>query len=160
MFTAFFESIKYVNHLIPLAFLRIYIGYLWFSLAFETYQTGLFSSQVFIEQYKSQEFIMNYPQWYQNIFESLVYPHWALVSSVIIALQLIVGVSFIIGFLVRPMSLVGLFFCFHMMSQGSHIYLEMYSVLSAVFFTMLIAGAGRCIGFDYYFFKRHRGLWW
>ena len=37
---------------------------------------------------------------------------------------------------------------------------DFYKTILAVHVMMAWVGAGRCLGFDYYFFKRRRGIWW
>lgn len=160
MFTAFFESIKYVGHLYPVAFLRIFLGYYWLNQSLTEYQTGLFTSQVFIDQVKSSDYIYGFPAWYQWLFENLAYPYWSMVSHGILIMSFLIGLSLLIGFMVRPFGIVGILMCLHYVLFGTGSQSLVYSTFVAMFITIVAIGAGRCVGFDYYFYKRNRGLWW
>lgn len=160
MFTAFFESIKYVGHLYPVAFLRIFLGYYWLNQSLTEYQTGLFTSQVYIDQVMSSDYIANFPSWYRWFFENLVYPYWSMMSHGILIASFLVGLSLVIGFMVRPFGIIGIIICFNYVLFGSGYQNLLYSTFIAMFVTIVAIGAGRCVGFDYYFYKRNRGLWW
>ena len=160
MLTAFFESIKYVGHLYPVAFLRIFLGYYWLNQALTEYQTGLFTSQVFIDQINSSEYVYNFSAWYKWMFENLVYPYWSITSHVILIAAFLVGLSLVIGFMVRPFGIIGILMSMHLVLFGTGYQNLLYSTFVAIFVTVVAIGAGRCVGFDYYFYKRNRGLWW
>lgn len=160
MFQAYFESIKYVGHLLPISFLRIFLGYFYLDLAMKDWKIyGLGSggmADVFIEALNKS----NIPAWYRLILSEQVIPHWQIYAFVLIGLQLTVGISYIIGYVVRPVSMLAILVCLN--------YLALSKVDQEIFFKLLIAchillawvGAGRCLGIDYYFFKRRRGVWW
>lgn len=160
MLTAFFESIKYVGHLYPVAFLRIFVGYHWLNQALADYQTGLFTSQIYIQQVAASDYIYNFPNWYKGLFDAIALPYWSITSHVILAMSFLVGLSFVLGFMIRPLGIIGILISFHhvVFSMGYHNLL--HSTFVALFVTMVAIGAGRCVGFDYYFYKRNRGLWW
>jgi len=158
MLSAFFESIKYVGHVFPIAFLRIYLGYYWFHQSLTEYHSGLFTSQVFADELKASSFINSFPSWYRWIFENLVFPYWSLVSHGVLCAAFAVGISLIIGFLVRPLCILGIIMSLHFIWYG--LQENTYAVFVAIFITLIAVGAGRCVGFDYYFYKRNRGIWW
>jgi thiosulfate dehydrogenase [quinone] large subunit len=160
MLTAFFESIKYIGHLYPVAFLRIFLGYYWLNQSLIEYQTGLFTSQVFIDQVRSSEYMLSFPSWYRWIFDHMAYPYWSMVSHGILSVCFFVGVSLVIGFLVRPMGVIGIIISFHYVLFSTGYPNTLYSTFIAILVTIVALGAGRCVGFDYYFYKRHRGIWW
>jgi thiosulfate dehydrogenase [quinone] large subunit len=160
MLTAFFESIKYVGHLYPVAFLRIFLGYYWLNQSITEYQTGLFTSQVYIDQVNGSDYISNFPHWYQWLFTHLAYPYWSMASHGILAVSFLVGLSLVIGFMVRPFGIIGIIISFHYILFATGLQNLLYSTFIAVFVTIVAMGAGRCVGFDYYFYKRNRGLWW
>lgn len=160
MLQAYFESIKYVGHLLPMSFLRIFLGYFYLDLVFKDWKqfvTGVGGySDIFVEALNKAQI----PSWYRLLISEQLIPHWHTYAFIIIGLQLAVGVSYIIGYVVRPVSMLAVLLCLN--------YLTIYSVDREIFFKLLIAchimlawvGAGRCLGIDYYFFKRRRGLWW
>lgn len=160
MLVAFFESMKHVGHLYPVAFLRIFIGYYFFSQALVNFN-GVFLTQprlaAAITEWLPQS---GAPSWYAYILEMYVVPNWQVFAYIITYCQFIVGISFIIGFLVRPISILGIFLVANLYFGGGEANLELQKVLVALFITLLWIGGGRCLGIDYFFYKRQRGIWW
>lgn len=160
MFQAYFESIKYVGHLLPISFLRIFLGYFYLDLAVKDWKFYNLGSgglaDLFVEALNKPAL----PSWYRLLLSEQIIPHWQIYAFVIIGLQFAVGISYILGYVVRPTSLLAVFVCLN--------YSSLSSVDREIFFKLLIAchillawvGAGRCLGLDYYFYKRRRGLWW
>ncbi len=160
MFQAYFESIKYVGHLLPISFLRIFLGYFYIDLAIKDWKFFSLGSgglaDLFVESLNKS----NLPAWYRIVLSEQVIPHWQTYAFVLIGLQFAVGISYIIGYVVRPVSILAIVVCLN--------YLALQRVDQEIFFKLLIAchvllawvGAGRCLGIDYYFFKRRRGVWW
>lgn len=160
MLQAYLESIKYVGHLLPISFLRIFLGYFYLDLAFSDWKffslgTGGLAD-FFVEALNKAQL----PSWYRLILSEEIIPHWQIFAFIIIGLQFAIGVSYIIGYVVRPISIVAILVCLN--------YLISSKMDQEVFFKLLISchiilawvGAGRCLGIDYYFFKRRRGIWW
>lgn len=171
MLVAFVESIKYVGHLLPIAFLRIFLGYFYFNQGL-----GLMRGpRDFLSQAYLAEDIRNYlsrspaPDWYKSALETVVIPNWHIFAITLVALHFAIGVSYIIGYLVRPFALTAILLSIAMlfaigpaMSPG---FGPGFSEAQATFllvlhFTLGWMGAGRCLGIDYYFYKRRRGVWW
>lgn len=160
MLQSYFESIKYVGHLLPLSFLRIFLGYFYLDLAlndWEQFQIGMGGyAETFVEALNKAQI----PAWYRLLLSEQIIPHWQIFAFVMIGLQLVVGLSYVIGYVVRPVSVLAVFLCLN--------YILIYPVSMEIFYKLMIAshfvlawvGAGRCLGFDYYFFKRRRGIWW
>lgn len=160
MLQSYLESIKYVGHLLPMSFLRVFLGYFYLDLVtkeWRQFSMGIGGyADIFVEALNKHEI----PAWFRLLLSEHVIPNWQAYAFAIIGLQLVVGVSYIIGYVVRPVSILAVFLCMT--------YLAIYSVEKEVFFKLLIAchimlawvGAGRCLGLDYYFYKRRRGLWW
>ncbi len=160
MFQAYFESIKYVGHLLPISFLRIFLGYFYIDLAVKDWKFYSLGSgglaDLFLEALNKPAL----PSWYRLLLSEQIIPHWQTYAFILIGLQFAIGISYIIGYVVRPVSLIAVFVCLN--------YLSISNIDREIFFKLLIAchvllawvGAGRCLGLDYYFFKRRRGLWW
>ncbi len=161
MIVAFVESIKYVGHLLPVAFLRVFIGYYYVN------QAILNSTGDFLQQPYLAEDIRNFlprspaPEGYKTFLEHVVVPNWQIFAYSIIVIQMLIGFSYIIGYLVRPMSLLGILFSVNVLLAlgGQHSELQNTFML-ILHFTLGWLGAGRCLGFDYFFYKRRRGIWW
>ena len=160
MLVSFFESIKYVGHLYPIAFLRFYLGYHFLHTALVRINGE------FLKQPRLAALIMdslptsNLPAWYANLLQQVVVPHWQFFAYFITYCEFIVGVSFLLGFLVRPVSILGIFLMINFIYAGGTAMGTVQPTYLVLFMVMFWLGAGRCLGFDYFFYKRQRGLWW
>ncbi len=100
------------------------------------------------------------PPWFRLILGEQIIPYWQTFAFIIIGIQFMVAISYIIGYVVRPVSMMAVLLCI--------VNLMLYSTEQEIFYKLLIAshvvlawvGAGRCLGVDYYFFKTRRGIWW
>jgi thiosulfate dehydrogenase [quinone] large subunit len=72
----------------------------------------------------------------------------------------VIGISFLIGFLVRPTALLGALLMLNFIFAGGDAATSLQQTFLALFIVLFWVGAGRCLGFDYFFYKRQRGLWW
>jgi thiosulfate dehydrogenase [quinone] large subunit len=159
MFNAFFESIKYVGHLFPLAFLRVFIGYFYLSQALQKYNGDFLSSPRLADWINQSLATSNAPAWYIDFLQQIVTPQWQVASGIVVVCELLIGISFLLGYLVRPFAILGVLLgWFYMTLIPSQDIL--FKTLIAIHVTLAWLGAGRCLGFDYYFYKRNRGIWW
>jgi thiosulfate dehydrogenase [quinone] large subunit len=160
MLVAFFESIKYVGHFLPLAFLRIFMGYYYFNDAMTKYQ-GDFLIQPRLAATVSEWLPSSVaPDWYKQFLEMTVIPHWQVFAYGMVALEFTIGISFLLGYLVRPVALLGVFLSLNYVMASGPASVDLNKTFLAINLTMAWLGAGRCLGFDYFFFKRRRGIWW
>lgn len=160
MIVAFFESFKYVGHMFPIALLRIYMGLYFFGMAYEKYN-GDFLYQPRLAAMINEWLPMSQaPIWYREFVEAIVVPNWQIFSYTLTYCEFMIGVGFIFGFLVRPLSILGFFICLNLVYFSSMDLSLLYKAYLAMFATMAWLGSGRCVGIDYFFFKRQRGLWW
>ena len=92
--------------------------------------------------------------------QELVVPNWQLFAYVLIYMEFLIGISLLLGFLVRPTTLLGAIISLNavLVSVGPAAILQ--QTFLALFIVLFWIGAGRCLGFDYFFYKRMRGLWW
>ncbi len=100
------------------------------------------------------------PLWYKELLDVLVLPQWQLASYSIVYLQFIIGISFLFGFFVRPVSLLGFLLAWNFIYWSPVELQDFYRLQMACFFVLFLIGAGRCLGIDSYFYKRNRGIWW
>jgi thiosulfate dehydrogenase (quinone) large subunit len=160
MLVAFFESLKYVGHYYPVAFLRIYLGYYYLHNALDR------ASGDFLHLPKLSSAIMNaIPQsyvvgWYAGFLQSIVVPNWKFFAYLLMYLEFMIGVSFLVGFLVRPAAILGAILALNFVYFGGPDNTSLQQTHLALFLVLGWLGAGRCLGIDYYFYKRQRGLWW
>jgi thiosulfate dehydrogenase [quinone] large subunit len=160
MITAFFESIKYVGHVIPVAALRLYVGYYFVERAFERYQGDYLLYPRLASSIMEHMATSTAPSWYKWALEVYVVPNWQIFAYMVTYIEFLMGLSFLLGFLVRPTALVGLFLIGNVLYSATGAALDFNRLMFAVLFLFLWIGAGRCLGMDYFFYKRKRGLLW
>lgn len=160
MFAAFFESVKYVGHLLPMAFLRIFLGYYYLEQALQKYHGDFMSRPRFAAQVAEMLPTLEASSWYKLMIERLVIQQWQAAAFIILGLEFAVAFSYLVGYVVRPVALLGVLLAFNMMLVSGAGQTDFYRTLVAVHLALAWIGAGRCLGFDYYFFKRRRGIWW
>ena len=86
--------------------------------------------------------------------------NWQVLAFAFLGIQMAISVSYIVGYVVRPMALLAALFTFQMLYLSPAGSQDLLKILLAVHIAFAWVGAGRCLGFDYYFFKRVRGFWW
>ena len=161
MLVAFVESIKYVGHLLPIAFLRIFIGYFYFNQALGRMRGDFLTHAYLAEDIRAFMPRSSAPDWYKNFLETVVIPNWQYAAVAILVLWFAIGVSYIVGYLVRPFAILALGVGFaSLFAIGAGASESQAMFLLVLHFTLGWMGAGRCLGIDYYFYKRRRGIWW
>jgi thiosulfate dehydrogenase (quinone) large subunit len=158
MLLAYLESIKYVGHMWPLALIRLVIGYQYISMVVSRIQNGYLDHAYITERLDLSEAYVS--GFYFEIFKSLVQSQWLLMTYVLIIFELLIGLSYVLGFMVRLSAVMGIFLTLHLYlffdftGSPGQIYMLYIHLL------FLLLGAGRCLGLDYYFYKSRRGLLW
>lgn len=160
MFAAFIESVKYVGHLIPLAFLRVFLGYYYLQQALIKFHGDFLNRPRLAAQIAEVLPGVDAPYWYKSLVEKLLIQHWQGLAFVILGIEFAIAISYLLGYVVRPVAILGAILAFNMMILTGPQYEDLYRVFFAMHLAMAWVGAGRCLGFDYYFFKRRRGMWW
>lgn len=160
MIISFLESVKYVGHLLPMSFLRIYLGYYYFQEALTKFQNEFLLRPRIADQIAEWLPSSHAPSWYKIFLSTSLIPHWQTMAFIIVGIEFMIGVSYIVGYVVRPVALLGVMLCLNLLFISGPQMENSYKTLLAVHFVMAWIGAGRCLGVDYYFFKRRRGIWW
>jgi thiosulfate dehydrogenase (quinone) large subunit len=160
MFAAFLDSVKYVGHLIPIAFLRIFIGYYYLQQALQKFNTDFLNRPRLAAQIADVLPGLDAPIWYKGFVERLVIQNWQSFAFVILGIEFAIALSYLLGYVVRPVAILGVILSFNMLTLLGSATNDFYRSLIAIHFVLAWVGAGRCLGFDYYFFKRKRGIWW
>lgn len=160
MFVTFFDSARYVGHAYPVAFFRIYIGYIFLQMGLEHLNGEFLQTPHLASMIQQHLPASNAPLWLHQFLADFVVNHWQVFSYTVTYLEILIGVSFILGFLIRPITLLALLLCSQMLFITDVSTANLYGVYIMVFLMLAWIGAGRCLGMDYYFFKRHRGIWW
>jgi thiosulfate dehydrogenase (quinone) large subunit len=161
MIVAFVESIKYIGHMLPIAFLRIFFGYFYMS-RFSTLLDGDFLHRAFLaEDIRAFAPKSTSPEWFKLFLDTTVVPNWQAFAYLIAVGYCLIGISYLFGYLVRPASVLGLVLAVGLsMAVGTTAVFVQPLFLIVIHIVLGWVGAGRCLGFDYYFYKRRRGLWW
>ena len=160
MIVAFFESFKYVGHYVPIAFFRIYFGYFFLNESLNHFNNEFTSQPILAARINEWLPSSQAPEWVMAFMENIVIEQWQIFAHMISYTELIIGISFIVGFLVRPVALVGILMCFCFSFISDPNVVVTYKLYAIVFAVLAWMGAGRCLGIDYFFFKRQRGIWW
>ena len=143
----------------PLALVRIFIGFQFLVEVYERIQTGYLQHPYLSERLLLSDNPDNYG-YYFSIFKNIIQSQWYAMTYVLLIVETIIGVSYILGFGVRLVSLLGILLSLHVYlffdfaGSPGQIYLFYIHLLFCAL------GAGRCLGLDYYFFKSRRGLLW
>ena len=156
----FFESFRYVGHFYPFAILRIILGYKCFEAGLSKVQGDYLLQPRLAAEISEWLPHSLAPVWYKNLLSDYAVEHWQALAYSITYCEFLIAVSFVLGFFIRPVSILALFLSINYIFNSSPQVAELYKVYSILFFVMMWMGAGRCMGFDYFFFKRQRGLWW
>ena len=160
MLASFLESIKYVGHMVPLAFLRVFIGVSYFQAAVTKLNSEFLGRPKAAAQVAEILPQLQLSAWYASAVEKWMIQGWQSFGFVWMALEFAIGISYFLGYVVRPMALLAALWSFHflMISQGADATLN--RILMVVHLVLAGVGAGRCLGVDSYFYKRRRGFWW
>lgn len=159
MIIAFVESIKYVGHFLPISFLRIFLGYYYFNLGISHLKSGYLEHAYMAEDIRNFLPQATVPEFMRFFLENIVIPNWQVFAHVFVIFQIVMGLAYILGYLVRPFAMLGMLACVLLLMVQTTTDLQTTFVLM-VHLTLGWMGAGRCLGLDYYFYKRHRGIWW
>lgn len=160
MIIAFFESVKHVGHLFPFVILRIFLGIQFLNTAFSNLENSFLSQPILAEMIRDGASTSSAPLWYKDLLDQFVLPQWQMAAYVIVYLQFVIGFSFILGFFVRPVSIFAFLLAWNYLYWSPVDLSALYKLQMICFLVLFLLGAGRCLGLDYYFYKRNRGVWW
>ncbi len=160
MLVSVLESLKHVGHLWPLAILRIYIGYYFMGEATRRVEGDFLLQPQLASAIAEWLPMSSAPEWYRLFLEYTVIPNWRLFSYFIVYTEGLLAFSFILGFFVRPVAFIGAVASILFVFPTTAVGMELNQLHFVIFVVMMAFGAGRCLGVDYYFYKRDRGLWW
>lgn len=156
----FLESIKYIGHIWPISFLRWFVCVQYFGMGMTHLRSGLLDHPYLSEQLRIKIETFGPLNTYLSLWISFVQDHWLVVSYAIVCTEFVIAVSYLLGYLVRPVALWAAFLSIHLflLVEAANDYSQFY--LAAIHITFCLLGAGRCLGLDYYFYKSRRGLLW
>ncbi len=160
MLYAFFESVKYVSHLLPVSFLRIFLGYYYLQSALTKFRGDFLIRPRLADQIMDSLLYSHAPDWYKMLWNSYLVPQWQKLAFIIVAIEFALAISYVLGYVVRPIALLGAILCFNLLFISGPAQEDLLKTFMVIHLVMAWIGAGRCLGLDYYFFKRRRGIWW
>lgn len=160
MLQAYFESLKYVGHLLPISFLRIFLGYFYLQQAIHDWQIHIVGNSVVSDLLVEALNKTQMPFWYRLFLTEHLMSHWTFYAFLLVGIQAIIGISYLIGYVVRPASILGFVLCLNYLAVSGISQEYFFKLMIAAHILMAWVGAGRCLGLDYYFYKRYRGIWW
>lgn len=160
MIRSFLESLKYIGHLWPVALFRFFMGYYFINSALSRVDLGYLDHAYISEKLSLYEMHNVLATNYFNFLKYMVTEYWFVASYILVLAEFIIGVSYVLGLGVRFTTLLGMFLSFNMIwffdfsNQSAQMFIFLIHLL------FLLLGAGRCLGFDYHFYKSRRGLLW
>ena len=138
MFASFFESVKYVGHLLPISFLRVFLGYYYLELSMNSYR-GDFLLRPRLAAIVSEALpTLSVPGWYRLFLETMVIPHWQICAFILLGFQFAVAISYLLGYVVRPMALIGMAISFFYLTWENELSLNAF--ISMLLFSSLLFG--------------------
>ena len=160
MLVAYLESVKYLGHFFPLAILRLYLGWEFFATAWTRYQGDYLTQPRLVSAITEWGPASAAPDWYKDFLDQIVVPHWQIFAYCVVYFGFLVGLSYLLGFFVRPVSVIAAIVSLNFVYNSPPEAVELHKLHVALFLILAWIGAGRCLGLDYFFYKRDRGLWW
>ena len=148
-----------MGHLWPIALLRIYIGVFFLQTGVHHIQEGILKNPAFdssMQRWSSTGHELKI----LSLLHDFLSNHWPLVSQIGVIALVMVGICYILGFMVRPTALIAIALSFNFMMGADVEMIWINKIFIALNAALFFVGAGRCFGFDYYFYKRVRGIWW
>lgn len=160
MLAAFFESTKFVAHLLPVSFMRIFLGYVYLQQALNHITLGWLDKPILSSKLSSILPSVEMGDWLRWVVENLAVPYWLEVSFVLIAFEFAIAISYLAGYLVRPIAVIAAILVWLQLPLAATGEVLLLKILLVLHIFLSWIGAGRVLGFDYYFYKKQRGLWW
>lgn len=154
------ESLKYVGHYFAIAFLRVVMGVFVLGQALEKIY-GTYLVEPILAGNTNQWIVQNnVPIWVEELFTDYITGYWSAVAHFQVGFELIAGILLILGLATRPTSLLLIVYFWFFSYIEPEATWKFVNLFLMSLFAISWAGAGRCFGLDYYFYKRRRGFLW
>src|SRR5690606_18506255 len=112
-------SLKYIGHFYPIAFFRLFIGWSFLKTAWERYQGDYLNQPRLVAAITEWAPMSSAPDWYKEFLDRIVVPNWQLFVYCVVYFGFLVGISFIVGMFVRPISLLAALITLNFMYTSS-----------------------------------------
>lgn len=160
MILSFLESLKHTGGLKSVALLRIYIGFFYLEKFLKKINSDFLNQPLFASELnESLSKILISPP-YKTFIENIVIHNWLVSSYLVVIAEGAIAISYILGYLTRPIAIIACLLVVFFISVSPASSVESLRLLLAIHVTFLLIGGGRCLGVDYYFYKKDRGLLW
>ena len=146
--------------LLLLTLLRLYLGWSFLGTAWQRYQGDYLTQPRLVANITEWAPVSNAPDWYKDFLDHVVVPNWQIFAYCVVYFGFLVGLSYLLGFFVRPVSLLAALLTINFVYTSGPDLVELHKLHLVLFLMLAWLGAGRCMGLDYFFFKRDRGMWW
>ena len=128
-----------------LALLRIFLGYKWLMSGLEKVNTGWLSAgDKLVAGASTAPIGPNTPEWYVRFMEKAVFPNALLFQAMLTLGEIALGICFILGLFTVLAALGSIFMNLNFIISGSG---DMWFLVVSI---VMLAGAGRSFGLDYY----------
>jgi thiosulfate dehydrogenase [quinone] large subunit len=161
LFKDLVESFRYTNHIWPVFLLRLYVAYYFISDSLYRQSVGYLEKPLLSAQIDQNLLRLDQaPFFIKSFYLNLIQENWLFWSKLLISFEWVVGLCLLFGLLVRPvgiLSIIHIYLISFIASQNEISGLHQITVMLAL---LIMFGAGRVGGLDYFFYKRQRGLIW
>jgi thiosulfate dehydrogenase [quinone] large subunit len=106
MILAFLDSIKYSGHLLPMVFLRVYLGNYYLLQGLSQYRGDFLNRPRLAEQISEFLPLSSAPEWYKFFLITWGVPHWQSLAFFVTGMNFVIAASYLVGYVVRPVALI------------------------------------------------------
>ena len=146
------------THLVYLALLRIYIGGYLLWLGIEKYQQN-FARGDWIRRQIGDTHHPNIYGWYQDFLNNYVEKHQELFGFLVVSGEIVLGACLLLGLFTRTSAFIALFmllnYYFGPGAIRGGVVAAQQQLFSLCLLVIMLSGAGRTLGLDGWFFRRH-----
>jgi thiosulfate dehydrogenase [quinone] large subunit len=161
LFKDFIESFRYTNHIWPVLLLRLYVATFFIVDSVYRKSLGFLEKPLLSAQIDQNALgLEDAPFFIKSFYFNVVQENWLFWSKLLISLECAFGVSLMVGLFVRPMCAVAVIYIYAISFISQQTEISGLYQIGVMLILLVLFGAGRVGGLDYFFYKRQRGLLW
>jgi len=161
IFKDLIESFRYTNHLWPVFLLRVYVASYFISDSIYRKATGYLEKPLLSAQVDASLLrLEDAPFFIKSFYLNFIQENWLFWSKALISFEWLLGLCLLLGILVRPAGLLALVHIYLLSFIALQTELSGLNQIFVMLLLLILFGAGRVGGLDYFFYKRRRGLIW